>query len=107
MLALLDEYTRGCLAMSLQAANRSEDVLQSLADVMVARGAPGISAATTARRSARAGARLARAVGAKTLFIEPGSPWENGYNETFNGKLRDELLRPYGANAPAPSMTLI
>jgi hypothetical protein len=36
----------------------------------------------------------------QTLFIEPGSPWENGYNESFNSKLRDELLRPYGASAP-------
>jgi transposase InsO family protein len=39
-------------------------------------------------------------IGAKTLYIEPGSPWENGYIESFNGKLRDELLRPYGASAP-------
>ena len=40
-------------------------------------------------------------IGVKTLYIEPGSPWENGYNESFNSKLRDELLRPYGASAPS------
>jgi putative transposase len=44
-------------------------------------------------------------VGVTTLFIEPGSPWENGYIESFNGKLRDELLRTYGASAPKASGT--
>jgi putative transposase len=41
------------------------------------------------------------AVGAKTAYIAPGSPWENGFIESFNARLRDELLRPYGANAPS------
>jgi hypothetical protein len=41
------------------------------------------------------------AVGAKTAYIEPGSPWENGYVESFNARFRDELLRHYGASAPS------
>lgn len=93
ILTLIDEYTRECLAMPVQRKLNSEDVLQTLADVMVERGVPSyIRSDNGPEMTARAVRDWLDAVGAKTLFIEPGSPWENGYNESFNGKLRDELL---------------
>ena len=93
ILTLIDEYTRECLAMPVQRKLNSEDVLQTFADVMVERGVPSyIRSDNGPEMTARAVRDWLAAVGAKTLFIEPGSPWENGYNESFNGKLRDELL---------------
>jgi transposase InsO family protein len=93
LLTLVDEYTRECLAIEVARRLRSDDVLQRLSELFVQRGAPqylrsdnGPEFAATAVR-----AWLAR-VGVQTLFIEPGSPWENGYVESFNGTLRDELL---------------
>ena len=93
ILTLIDEYTRECLAMPVERKLNSEDVLYTLADVMVERGVPTyIRSDYGAEMTARAVRDWLAAVGAKTLYIEPGSPWENGYNESFNGKLRDELL---------------
>jgi putative transposase len=93
ILTLIDEYTRECLAMPVERKLNSEDVLYTLADVMVERGVPTyIRSDNGAEMTARAVRDWLAAVGAKTLYIEPGSPWENGYNESFNGKLRDELL---------------
>lgn len=93
IMSLIDEYTRECLALPVQRKLNSEDVLQTLADAMVVRGVPAyIRSDNGPEMTARAVRDWLEAVGAKTLFIEPGSPWENGYNESFNGKLRDELL---------------
>ncbi|NJO33758.1 MAG: IS3 family transposase [Rhodospirillales bacterium] len=93
MLCVVDEYTREALAIRVARRLRSSDVIDVLADLMLTRGAPehvrsdnGSEFAATAVREWIAG------VGSKTAFIEPGSPWENGYVESFNGKLRDELL---------------
>ena len=71
----------------------SQSVLAVLADLMVRRGVPDHIRSDNGPEFAATAVRdwIAK-VGAKTLFIEPGSPWENGYNESFNGKLRDELL---------------
>jgi putative transposase len=93
MLTVIDEYTRACLAIEVARHLRSDDVLHRLTELFVERGPPTISAPTTAPSSPPpwSGEWLPR-VGVKTLYIEPGSPWENGYNESFNGKLRDELL---------------
>ena len=93
MLNIIDEYSRECLAMVPQRRFRSDDVLAVLADVFVEHGPPEHI------RSDNGPAFAARAVrdwlgkgGVKTLFIEPGSPWENGYIESFNARLRNELL---------------
>ena len=93
ILTLIDEYTRECLAMPVERKLNSEDVLETLAEVMLQRGVPTyIRSDNGPEMTARAVRDWIQSVGAKTLFIEPGSPWENGYNESFNGKLRDELL---------------
>ena len=93
MLTVIDEFTRECLAIRVARRLRSEDVLDCLADLMTERGVPGHVRSDNGPEFAALAVRewIAR-VGARTLFIEPGSPWENGYNESFNGKLRDELL---------------
>ena len=93
MLTVIDEYTRECLAIPVERKLRSDDVLQILADLFVERGVPDhIRSDNGSEFTAQAVRDWLGRVGAKTLYIEPGSPWENGYNESFNGKLRDELL---------------
>lgn len=93
MLTLIDEYSRECLAIEVQRRLRSDDVLHVVADAMMAHGPPQhIRSDNGPEFVARALREWLQQVGVQTLFIEPGSPWENGYNESFNGKLRDELL---------------
>lgn len=93
MLTLIDEHTRECLAIDVARSLKSEDVLERLSDLFVRRGVPTYIRSDNGAEFTATKVRewLAR-VGVKTLFIEPGSPWENGYVESFNGKLRDELL---------------
>lgn len=93
MLTVIDEYTRECLAIAVARRLTSDDVLQVLTDLFVDRGPPDHIRSDNGPEFVAKEVRgwLGR-VGVKTLFIEPGSPWENGYNESFNGKLRDELL---------------
>ena len=72
---------------------RSDDVLHLLADLFVRHGPPDhIRSDNGSEFTARAVREWLQRIGVKTLYIEPGSPWENGFNESFNGKLRDELL---------------
>jgi transposase InsO family protein len=93
LLTVIDEYTRECLAIRVARRLRSDDVLDCLADLMTERGVPGhIRSDNGPEFTANAVREWIARVGARTLFIEPGSPWENGFNESFNGKLRDELL---------------
>jgi transposase InsO family protein len=93
MLTLLDEYTRECLAIDVARRMTSEDVLERLTDLFICRGVPDhIRSDNGAEFTASAVREWLEKVGVKTLFIEPGSPWENGYCESFNGKLRDEFL---------------
>ena len=93
LLTMIDEYTRECLAMDVARHLRSEDVLERLADRFVHRGTPEfIRSDNGSEFTAKAVRQWLKQVGVKTLYIEPGSPWENGYIESFNGKLRDELL---------------
>lgn len=93
MLALIDEYTRECLTIEVQRKLRSGDVLYSVADAMLKHGVPRyIRSDNGPEFIAAALQEWFERIGVQTLFIEPGSPWENGYNESFNGKLRDELL---------------
>lgn len=93
MLTVIDEFSRECLAIPVARRLRSDDVLHLLADLFADRGPPGhIRSDNGSEFTAKAVRAWLRRIGVKTLFIEPGSPWENGYNESFNGKLRDELL---------------
>ena len=93
MLTILDEYTRECLAIDVQRRMGSIHVLERLADLFIERGTP---AYIRSDNGSEFTAQLIRfwlgALDVGTLFIEPGSPWENGYNESFNGKFRDEFL---------------
>ncbi len=93
LLTVIDEYTRECLAIRADRHIRSADVIETLTGLMVTRGVPDhIRSDNGPEFTARAVREWLANVGAKTLYIEPGSPWENGYVESFNGKLRDELL---------------
>ncbi len=93
MLTLIDEYSRECLAIDVARRLTSEDVLERLSDLFVRRGVPAYLRSDNGSEFTANRVRewLSR-VGVTTLFIAPGSPWENGYVESFNGKLRDELL---------------
>ena len=93
MLTLVDEFTRECLAIDVARSLRSDDVLERLSWLFATRGVPGHIRSDNGPEFASTVVRewLSR-LKVKTLFIEPGSPWENGYVESFNGKLRDELL---------------
>ena len=93
LLSILDEYTRECLAIDVKRQMNHQDVLDRLAELFVDRGVPGyIRSDNGSEFTAQAVRDWLKAVGVRTLYIEPGSPWENGYVESFNGKLRDELL---------------
>ncbi len=93
MLTIIDEYTRECLAIDVARHLRSDDVLYRLAELFVDRGPPDhIRSDNGSEFTAKAVREWLARVGVKTLYIAPGSPWENGYNESFNGKLGDELL---------------
>ena len=93
ILAVVDEYSRECLALVVARRLRSTDVLEAVADLFVTHGAPAYLRSDNGPEFTAGLVRAwLRAVSVETLFIERGSPWENGYVESFNGKLRDELL---------------
>ena len=93
MLTVIDEFSRECLAIAVARHLRSDDVLHVLTDLLTRHGAPDyIRSDNGSEFTAKAVRAWLPRVGVKILYIEPGSPWENGYNESFNGKLRDELL---------------
>ena len=93
MLTVIDEFTRESLAIVVNRKLKSDDVLHCLADLFVKHGPPEhIRSDNGAEFTANAVREWLGRIGVKTLYIEPGSPWENGYNESFNGKLRDEIL---------------
>ena len=93
LLTLIDEYTRECLAIRVARRLGSDEVIDVLADVMVTRGIPDHVRSDNSPEFIALRLRQWLAdVSAQTLYIEPGSPWENGYCESFNSKLRDEFL---------------
>ena len=93
MLTVMDEYTRECLAIDVGRRIRSDDVLSRLTSLFVYRGAPGYLRSDNGPEfTAKAVREWLTRIGVRTLYIEPGSPWENGYIESFIGKMRDELL---------------
>jgi transposase InsO family protein len=93
MLVIVDEYTRACLSIDVARSLTSEDVLHRLADLFTRRGTPAYLRSDNGPEFTAGAVRewLAK-VEVQSLFIEPGSPRENGYVESFNGKFRDELL---------------
>jgi putative transposase len=93
MLTVIDEHTRECLSIDVARRLSSEDVLERLSDLFIRCGVPDyIRSDNGPEFTAHRVRDWLESVEVKTLFIEPGSPWENGYIESFNGKLRDELL---------------
>ncbi len=93
LLIVIDEFTRKCLAIRAARRIRSDDVIHLLTELFILDGVPEYIRSDNGPELTAAAVRewLSR-LGTKPLFIEPGSPWENGYCESFNGKLRDELL---------------
>jgi putative transposase len=93
MLTIIDEYTRECLAIEVSRRFNADAVLYRLMDLFVARRPLDyIRSDNGSEFTAKAVREWLSRVGVKTLYIEPGSLWENGYSESFNGKLRDGLL---------------
>jgi transposase InsO family protein len=93
LMTLIDEFTRECLAIRVARRINGMGVIEAMADAMIVHGVPEhIRSDNGPEMTARIVRKWLASVGAKTLYIEPGSPWENGYCESFNGKLRDELL---------------
>lgn len=93
ILSIIDEASRECLALPVARRLRSEDVLAALAELFVTRGPPAhIRSDNGPEFIANAVQQWLAKIGVKTLYITPGSPWENGYCESFNGSMRDELL---------------
>jgi transposase InsO family protein len=88
---VIDEYSWQCLAIEVARKLNSQDVLRTLARLFVWHGTPEyIRSDNGLEFTAKVVRRWLDRLKVKTLSIEPGSPWENGYNESFNGKLRDE-----------------
>jgi putative transposase len=93
ILAVLDEYTRECLALDVARGLTSEDVLYRLGQLFIQCGIPAyIRSDNGSEFTAKAVRDWLTRLGVQTLFIQPGSPWENGYIESFIGRMRDELL---------------
>jgi transposase InsO family protein len=93
MLVVIDEYTRECLTIEVARKLSSQDVLRVCARLFILHGTPEfIRSDNGSEFTSKAVRRWLERLEIQTLFIEPGSPWENGYVESFIGKLRDELL---------------
>ena len=93
MLTVLDEYSRKSLAIRVDYKLKADDVLDVLSDLFMTEGIPDYIRSDNGSEFTALHLRdWLKALDVKTAFIEPGSPWENGYNESFNGRLRDELL---------------
>ena len=93
MLNVVDEFTHECLSIRVARKLKATDVIDVLSDLFILRGVPShIRSDNGPEFVAQAVQDWIKAVGSKTAYIEPGSPWENGYVESFNARLRDELL---------------
>lgn len=93
MLTIMDEYTRESLSITVERKITSHEVIEKLAGLFISKGIPEyIRSDNGPEFTAKVVRKWLERLGVTTLFIEPGSPWENGYIESFNGKLRDELL---------------
>ena len=104
----VDEFTRECLYIRVGRKLESADVIDVLSDLFVLRGAPGyVRSDNKPEVIAAAVEGWISGAGARTAYIEPGSSWENGYVESFRGKLRDELLNMEVFNTLAEAKVLI
>ena len=93
MLTVIDEFTRKCLAIRVGYKLNSDDVLDTLSTLFLTEGIPAyIRSDNGSEFTASILKDWLHQLQVNTAYIEPGSPWENGYNESFNGRLRDELL---------------
>ena len=93
ILNVIDEYTRECLAILVKRHITSQEVIDLLFELFTFRGIPEhIRSDNGPEFTSKVIGNWPSRLGVKTLFIEPGSPWENGYIESFDGKLRGELL---------------
>lgn len=94
MFNVIDEFTRECLAMKVSRKLNSKDVIDTLAELFLARGVPEHVRSDNGPEFIATNLRMwFEQLELKPLFITPGSPWENGYCESFNGKVRDEVLK--------------
>ena len=92
-LNILDEFSRECLAIRVNRKLNSVDVIDVLTDLFILRGVPAFIRSDNGPEFIAEGRqKWIKAVGAKTAYIVPGSPWENGYCESFNARFRDKLL---------------
>jgi transposase InsO family protein len=92
-LSIVDEYTRECLCLKVDRSITSEDVIDTLAELFAMRGVPQhIRSDNGPEFIARAIQQWTKQLGIETLYIEPGSPWENGFAESFHSRFRDEFL---------------
>jgi transposase InsO family protein len=108
MLCVVDEFTREALAIRVARKLTSTEVIDTLADLFIARGAPAhIRSDQGPEFVAEAVKGWIAGVGSQTAYIEKASPWENGYVESFNGKLRDELLNGEVFNTLREAQVLI
>jgi len=83
MLTVIDEFTRKCLAIRVGSSLKSDDVLDTLSTLFITEGTPDyIRSDNGSEFTAKALRQWIESVGVKTAYIEPGSPWENGYNES-------------------------
>jgi len=93
MLTVIDEYSRKCLAIRVEYNLSSDDVLDTLSDLFITEGIPAyIRSDNGSEFTAKILQEWLASLNVNTAYITPGSPWENGFNERFNGSLRDELL---------------
>jgi len=93
LMTLIDEFTRKCLAIRVARRINAIGVIETLADAMLFEGVPAfIRSDNGPEMVAKVLRQWLSGLGTRSLYIEPGSPWENGYCESFNGKLRDECL---------------
>lgn len=92
-LSIVDEYTRECLTLKVNRGITSEGVIDTLAELFAMRGVPQcIRSDNGPEFIAKAIQEWTEQLDIETLYIAPGSPWENGYAESFHSKLRDEFL---------------
>ena len=99
MLCIINDFTRESLAIRVARKLKATDVIEALCELFVSRGIPShIHGPEFVAETLR---DWMATVGARTAYIEPGSPWENGYCENFTGKLRDELFARVGAQQVA------
>jgi len=108
MLTVIDEFTHECLTIVVARNLKSDDVLACLTELFTRHGPPEhIRSDDGSEFTATAVREWLSRIGVKSLYIEPGSPWENGHDESFNGKLRDKLLNGESSTTAKEAKVLI